>query len=177
MSWTILSGKTVVPLQCISCSRESCAIPDSQTVLLTGGYQGEELASALPQSRVTRYGLTGLLEEMPGLTLPRAHHACARLDLQPDMVYLVAGGYNGYEVMSSVERLERGQTGWTEVSPLPIPVQKTSGLAFEEMFYVIGRNCRIENWCNDLFSGGEDPLGEAQYSNTSPQTKISFRTF
>ena len=124
----------------LSCSREACAIDDTQTVLLTGGYQGEELASALPLTRVTRYGPTGLLEEMPGLTFPRAHHACARVDLQEDRVYLVAGGYNGFEVMSSVERLERGQSGWTEVAPLPVPVQKTSGLAFEEMFYVFGRN-------------------------------------
>ena len=55
-------------------------------------------------------------------------------------VYYVAGGYNGWEALDSVEILGKWDTVWTEIHPLPVPLQKTSGLAFEENFYVFGRN-------------------------------------
>ena len=48
--------------------RDACAIPDTDTVVITGGWYS--------QKRVTRYSAQGWQEDLPALTKGRLNHAC-----------------------------------------------------------------------------------------------------
>ena len=49
--------------------RKACAIPDTDTVVITGGYYS--------QKRVSRYSVQGWQEDLPDLNTGRRNHACA----------------------------------------------------------------------------------------------------
>ena len=48
--------------------RQACAIPDTDTVIITGGYNTE--------TTVSRYSVQGWQEDLPALTKGRLNHAC-----------------------------------------------------------------------------------------------------
>ena len=58
--------------------RGSCTIDDTDSVILTGGFEGENSEEGMVLTRVSRYNLAGLLEELPEMMSARAEHACAR---------------------------------------------------------------------------------------------------
>ena len=58
--------------------RGSCTIDDTDSVILTGGFEGENKEEGIVLKRVSRYNLAGLLEELPEMMSGRAEHACAR---------------------------------------------------------------------------------------------------
>ena len=93
----------------------ACGIPDGDTILLTGGNDH------FPDGNfVTRYGISGFVEELPQLPENRWHHACAALPTTG--AFIVAGGnhYNGTDnSLSSVLTLLPGATLWTLLASLP----------------------------------------------------------
>ena len=50
--------------------RKACSINDGSSVVITGGYQNDVLAT------VTRYSLYGFEEDLPDLNIARKFHAC-----------------------------------------------------------------------------------------------------
>ena len=52
--------------------RAACSITDSNSVVITGGYDDNTIAF-----RVSRYNIEGWMEDLPRLTTRRWNHACA----------------------------------------------------------------------------------------------------
>ena len=106
-------------------------------MILTGGFEGENKDDGVTLKRVSRYNLAGLVEELPEMMSARGQHACARyIDGYGYLVYAVAGGF---PLTAEAEMLMEGYFAWTYLSPLPVPVKWTSGLAFNNIFYVLGQ--------------------------------------
>ena len=126
-------------------SRGSCAIDDGQSVILTGGFEGEKTKDGEVLKRVSRYDLTGLVAELPEMLSERAHHACAGYTntQYSTKVYVVAGGY---PFTAEAEIMWEGTFYWYSLPPLPVPVKLTSGLALNNIFYVLGQIDQIL-WC------------------------------
>jgi len=98
----------------------SCGIPDAgDTIVLTGGHG---------HNYVTRYNVTGFVEELPQLPENRYDHACGALPATGALV--VAGGVipglygSGYtsSLTSSVLTLLPGAANWTSLVSLPRPL-------------------------------------------------------
>ena len=85
--------------------------------------------------RVSRYDLSGLVEELPEMLSKRVQHACARYNEGSRKVYAVAGGF---PLTSRAEMLVEGTQVWTDLPSLPVPVKWTSGVALQNSFYVLG---------------------------------------
>jgi len=87
---------------------QACGIPDEDTIVMTGGYR---------HKRVTRYSVDGFVEELPQLPEKRYDHACAALP--STKAFIVAGGWNGSNYLSSVLTLLPGAPSWTPLASLP----------------------------------------------------------
>jgi hypothetical protein len=101
--------------------RHACAIPDGDSVLLTGGYYSKQ--------RVSRYDATGYMADLPGLNEGRFAHGCGAYLRQDGtqvsigclsfcvqqllQVFLVAGGYGADNPLSSTELMVEGSGAWT----------------------------------------------------------------
>ena len=68
------------PNSTIDVFRNACAIPDGDSVVLTGGKS--------TKTKVSRYNRAGWVEDMPDLNLPRATHGCAAVDINNEKVKL-----------------------------------------------------------------------------------------
>ena len=80
--------------------------------------------------------------------------------LHSGQVYAVAGGF---PLTASAEMLVEGSLVWTYLSPLPLPVKWTSGLAFNNMFYVLGQIIPYLTLVNQIsLLGGYDEEGVVQ---------------
>jgi len=66
---------------------------------------------------VTRYNVNGFVEELPQLPGDRVYHACAALP--STKAFIVAGGWNGSNYLSSVLTLLPGAQAWTPLASLP----------------------------------------------------------
>ena len=128
-------------------SRGSCAIDDGDSVILTGGFEGWKTKDGIVDGRVSRYDLTGFVEELPQMMIGRAEHACARYNEGSQKVYAVAGGF---PLTSTAEVLLADTQAWTYLSPLPVAVKFTSGLALHNIFYVLGQIILYPSYCNNL---------------------------
>jgi len=89
----------------------ACGIPDEDTIVMTGGgdYPGH--------NHVTRYNVNGFVEELPQLPGNRLDHACAALP--STKAFIVAGGHDGSNQLSSVLTLLPGAQAWTPLASLP----------------------------------------------------------
>jgi len=91
--------------------RSACAIPDEETIVMTGGrYHGY----------VTRYNVNGFVEELPQLPEKRSWHTCA--SLPSTKAFIVAGGHDRTKYLSSVLTLLPGASSWTPLASLPRPL-------------------------------------------------------
>merc|ERR1712004_690127 len=54
----------------------ACGIPDNETIVMTGGYNSDNESA---HSFVTRYNISGFVEELPQLQESRYRHSCASL--------------------------------------------------------------------------------------------------
>jgi len=88
---------------------DACGIPDEDTIVMTGGYPSHDY--------VTRYNVNGFVEELPQLPGNRYGHACAALP--STKAFIVAGGKDGSNVLSSVLTLLPGAQAWTPLTSLP----------------------------------------------------------
>jgi len=87
----------------------ACGIPDEDTIVMTGGWP--------PHDYVTRYNVNGFVEELPQLPGNRLDHACAALP--STKAFIVAGGHDGSNQLSSVLTLLPGAQAWTPLASLP----------------------------------------------------------
>ena len=67
-------------------------------------------------------------------------------------VLLVAGGYDGGNILSSTEILVTLAGVWRTVGPLPTAVDGLSGATLDNTVYMLGE------WCTDIFSVCHDVL-------------------
>ena len=56
--------------------RGACAIPDADSVVLTGGGMGPEFSIDEVYNKVVRYNKDGWVEDLPQLIVGRSNHAC-----------------------------------------------------------------------------------------------------
>jgi len=89
---------------------KACGIPDEDTIVMTGG-------SYPFHDYVTRYNVSGFVEELPQLPGNRYNHACAALP--STKAFIVAGGLDGEYYLSSVLTLLPGAQAWTSLASLP----------------------------------------------------------
>ena len=54
-------------------------------------------------------------------------------------VYIVSGGYDGYNSLSSTETLTAGSSEWVEAGALPSARQLLRGVSVDNQFYVLGK--------------------------------------
>jgi len=87
---------------------DACGIPDEDTIVMTGG---------VAHNHVTRYNVNGFVEELPQLPGDRYAHACAALP--STKAFIVAGGNDGSNDLSSVLTLLPGAKAWTPLASLP----------------------------------------------------------
>jgi len=86
----------------------ACGIPAGESYVLTGGFG---------HSYVTRYNIAGFVEELPPLPEDRHTHTCAALPSTGTLV--IAGGYDGSDLLSSVLALAPGAEAWAPLASLP----------------------------------------------------------
>merc|ERR1711971_466408 len=102
-----------------------CGIPDGETLVLTGG---------LGHNYVTRYNVSGFVEELPRMPEQRYGHACGAL---PTGAFIVAGGF-GSTRLASVEPLLPGSEAWTTLASLPRALYYVHASVVGETLWVVG---------------------------------------
>ena len=100
-----------------------------------------------------RYGHSGLVETLPELNKGRRGHGCGSYNKDEKKVfqtflifeiildkkkYLVVGGYDGGNALSSTETWSPGDSTWTTVSPLPTAVGWAEAVVLNNHIYLIG---------------------------------------
>merc|ERR1712212_331470 len=103
---------------------------------MTGGGRGYS---------VTRYNVSGFVEDLPQLPENRRGHACAALPATGALV--VAGGHAGSYDHSSVLTLLPGATAWTSLASLP----RTLDLARAS---IVGGRIRVTGGYEHYYDGG-----------------------
>merc|ERR1712059_151262 len=89
----------------------SCSIPLGGSVVLTGGNI---------HSSVDRYTATGTHTTLPNMIQARYAHACGSYTGSGgEKVLLVAGGYDGSNLLDSTEILTLGSHSWQYAAKLP----------------------------------------------------------
>jgi len=117
-------------------TRSVCAIPDPTTncVLLTGGYPALRTAS--------RYCANGIPRDLPYLNQGRRYHGCGVYrDDSGDQVFLVTGGFDGSNTISSTETLGTGtwsSSYWKNVNNLPRKISGVRGVTLGGVLYMMG---------------------------------------
>jgi len=118
---------------------EACSIPDSDSVLITGGLHS--------LSSVSRYDLTGWLEDLPNLGQERRRHGCGSYTRgDGTKAFLVAGGYDqctNWEgdcssPLSSTEVFTTNSQVWTLTTPLPWSLPGVRGVPVGGTLYMTG---------------------------------------
>jgi len=90
----------------------ACGIPDEDTIVMTGGGGGW-----YSHDFVTRYNVNGFVEELPRMPENRYAHACAALP--STKAFIIAGGNDVSNDLSSVLTLLPGAQAWTPIAALP----------------------------------------------------------
>jgi len=109
----------------------SCSIELPEMFILTGGVN--------TPSTVSRYSTTGWIEDLPGLNKGRYQHGCGYFyndDMQ--RVYLVAGGWDDSDSLSSTETLIEGGQTWNFQQPLPSGRKGLRGVSLPDTVIMTG---------------------------------------
>ena len=126
-------------------------MPDlpSDSLIVTGGY--------FTMSTVSRYGVSGWVEDLPSLTEERSDHGCGSFiredgtqvkvvcsmfafDSRYLQVLLVAGGMDVRHIfLSSTEVLTVDSSAWTMTTPLPQTATGLKGVVLGGSLYMTGK--------------------------------------
>merc|ERR1711953_1070640 len=111
----------------------ACAINLGSSVLLTGGF--------FSLTRVSEYGEAGFIRYLPDLNKGRRQHGCSHYeDGEGRKTYLVSGGWDYPDYLSSTEVLLETGSAWTLTGELPSPRYGLSGANIENKIVMTG-NC------------------------------------
>jgi len=114
-------------------TEEACSITDTSSVVITGGWQRGQV------SRVTRYDRNGWMEDLPSLLTARYHHGCALYTTDTgDKVYVVMGGFDFDNFLSSTETLQLEDFAWRDSTPLPRPLAGLRAATLDNIIYITG---------------------------------------
>merc|ERR1719430_3012103 len=111
----------------------ACSIPDktTDTLLITGGLNTTKT--------VSRYSGFGFLEDLPSLNNGRYNHGCGAYMREDGIqVYLVTGGYDGADYLSSTEILPTSSSTWVLANALPKKMCCMKGLSLDGILYMTG---------------------------------------
>jgi len=134
-----VGGKSLEGYTLQSDTRWTCAIPDGNSVILSGG---EDPSNNAGRKVVSRYNSQGKVEDMPNLIRGRYAHGCGSYK-QSDgsQVYIVAGGFDAGWRLDSTEKMMLGPGNvWTTATPLPYDVHNIhlSSISMNNLVYLIG---------------------------------------
>jgi len=114
----------------------ACSIVDSDTMVLTGGYDFMRSEYCI---KVSRYNTAGYVEELPSLNEGRHSHGCGIYAVDSgDQVYLVTGGWNGLGYLSSTELLTSSTSSWSMANNLPRSMAGIRGVTLGGVLYMTG---------------------------------------
>jgi len=117
-------------------TRYACSIPDTDSVILTGGRD--------TMQTVARYNLQGFVEHLPSMQEGRRYHGCGSYhNNDGQMVLLVTGGRGGYKaysssILASTEILTTGAAAWINAEPLPRPMISMATVSMNNTVFVTG---------------------------------------
>ena len=128
----------------------SIQVPDSDTVVITGGLDGSNGV------RVQKFFQHGASEQMPDMQQSRLQHACSYyyqgerlvsenciiklilfVTIAPQ-VYLVTGGWGGSGYLTSTELLVEGSAAWIYSGALPYPKEGLRAATLNNKLIVTG---------------------------------------
>jgi len=135
-------------------TRRACSISDytTDTVIITGGWYA--------MSTVTRYDISGFLEDLPSLNEGRDNHGCAAFSREDSTLALVVSGGSGESgKLSSTEILTTSSSAWVLTDNLP---RKMSGVRIASIagfIYLTGGIDEYGNHRDEVYQlSGEDWL-------------------
>ena len=124
--------------------RLACAIPEEASLVITGGRYTER--------KVSRYYITGWVEDLPELNVGRYVHGCSSYYKDGAQashcnsviifvyffikILLVAGGYDGRRELPSTEIFDSGS--WREVGELSHPADGVRGARLGNTVFMMG---------------------------------------
>ena len=124
--------------------RSACAIPEEASIVITGGRN--------TQRTVSRYSITGWVEDLAELNVGRYDHGCssyykdgAQASLCNSVIMfvylfikilLVAGGWDGYNYVASTEIFDSGS--WRKVGELSHPALGVRGARLGNTVFMMG---------------------------------------
>jgi len=111
---------------------EACSIedPDTETVVITGG--------RYTSTTVSVYGLQGWVEDLQPLHTGRYWHACTSYKTAGTQVFLVTGGYDGYDFLDTTEVYDPSVGSWTAGARLPRPMRGLKAAYIAEQVLIFG---------------------------------------
>merc|ERR1711963_130229 len=132
----------------------ACSITDTSSFVITGGiYDGSRgWNSSTLTSRVSRYDKNGWVENLPSLLTARGRHGCTLYTTDTgDKVYVVMGGENGDNDLSSTETLQLGDSAWRESTALPRPLWVLRAATLDNIIYITGGSPGYKKYRDEIY--------------------------
>jgi len=109
----------------------SCTIQFTDFVVVTGGVENQKYVYA--------YGPSSYLYSLPYLLNGRYAHGCGQfVNNDENIVYIVTGGYDTYDILSSTEILIKGQSSWALAGSLPSSRAGLKGISLGNNVFMTG---------------------------------------
>ena len=104
------------------------------------------------------------MEDLPSLNTARYYHGCGlyttdthKVNISTEermlvlqyclsQVYVVMGGYDGDDYLSSTEMLSEGEDTWRERAPLPRPLYGLRSVSLGNVIYLTGQMIILRVW-------------------------------
>jgi len=143
----------------------ACSFTDDNTLIITGGYNTRQ--------KVTRYNTAGFIEDLPDLIHGREDHGCGSYQREDGAkVFLVAGGYDGDNLLSSTEVLASTSSAWVLANNLPRMIAGGRSVSLGNFIYLTGGYDSGNNRDEVLQWTGEDwvevaKMKKARYSHAA----------
>jgi len=110
----------------------ACAIPDEDTVIITGG--------RYTRNTVSVYSVEGWQEDLPPLNTERSYHACSSYMSGERRVFMVTGGYTeSGSTLDTTETLASDEDTWTTTAAkLPRPMRGLRAATIDDRVLIFG---------------------------------------
>jgi len=108
----------------------ACAIKLDDYFIITGGNPSI--------TTVSKYDKNGLVTDLTSMNTGRRNHACGHYYRDTnELIYLVTGGYNGKNIVST-EVMSSSGSHWKYVGNLPLAVRAPSGISVNNKIFITG---------------------------------------
>jgi len=125
------NGTSIRSFDLKSLTYEACSIELPEMFILTGG--------RWTMTKAGQYTASGWMEDLPELNEGRRQHGCGfYFNNDMEKVYLVAGGYDNHDYISTTETLVEGGQAWNFQQPLPTSRLQLRGISLPDTVIMTG---------------------------------------